>query len=130
MALSIPIINDIIVNKIKQLENKIEKDEDFYKTTILNLTTQINLLTKQNSDLLNNLEKYEIKSRKNNQSVNFLDKPPGLIEPEVLNKPIILEKQKTLITTEVYNKKKTKPIDKWVTVKKKQRKRRPKYNKI
>ena len=89
MALSIPILNDIIVDKIEKLEKKLEEDEKFYKTTILNLTSQINLLTEQNTDLLNNLKKYEV----NNLSETFLDKPPGLPEPIVLKNPHILRKK-------------------------------------
>ena len=79
MSLSLPIINNIITEKILNLEIKLENNESFYKSTILNLTNQINLLVKTNTELnyrIDNLERgfcYKI-SQKN----LLLDTPPGL----------------------------------------------------
>ena len=124
MALSIPIINDIIVEKIRQLEDKLDNDKRFYKTTILNLTTQINLLTEQNTDLLNSLENYNKTVEKNKQpsgQKKCFDKPPGLDEPVVLEKVVISDEPVVL------EKNPRKSPDKWITVKRKNKKKRPNY---
>lgn len=91
MSLSLPIINSIITEKIASLNDKLDSNDVFYKTTILNLTSQINLLIRNNQDLSNRLEDLEnsesgvlekevLKKIKQPVLTKFMDKPPGLVQ--------------------------------------------------
>ena len=102
MSLSLPVINNLIIDRIDGMENTLHNNDTFYKTTILNLTSQINLLMKQNEEFrirLENLENYksEVLKRKvleENVPLNvnypsssdFIDTPPpGLDKPIPIN---------------------------------------------
>lgn len=104
MSLSLPIINNIITEKIISLNNTVDNNDAFYKTCILNLSSQMNILIQQNTELNNRLECLEnpqteshqqkltekkiVKSEKLN-GLNCIDNPPGL--PRLTKLPVTKE---------------------------------------
>ena len=127
MALSLPIINDLITEKIDKLNtliNYIENRESSYKNDIIN---ELNLL----KDTVK-LQEYEIKCLRNNYITNICDDniPPGLpvpnknITPSMsIIKPILLDTStqtdnliKEHTQTKTQTKKKTYSKDNWTVV--------------
>jgi hypothetical protein len=87
MSLSIPIINNLVTDKINMLEQKLENQNEYYNGIILNLTKQINMLMDNHNDLKNaidektneiNILKYHLEEKKITPSFDKEIPPPNL----------------------------------------------------
>ena len=127
MSLSLPIINDLIIEKITSLNNTVNSNDTFYKTCIFNLSSQLNSIIGENADLKRRIEELEnFKNTKPKQIINRgtpmclnLDKPPGLY---VENPPPPQTK-----TNKVSKPSKTNKNDDWQTVTRKKNRRNSKF---
>jgi len=123
MSLSLPIINNIITEKITALNNTLNSNDAFYKVCILNLSSQLNLLIDKNEELVQRIEHLEnsriihpliIKNKVDPlYSQQDIDIPPGLAPPETQTNSL-----KKISNTGVTSN------DNWCVVRRKKTKRR------
>jgi hypothetical protein len=130
MALSLPIINNLITEKITSLNNTVNSNDVFYKTCILNLTSQLSIITGDYAELKRRIE--ELENFKNTEPKQIIksgipiclnyDKPPGLYDE---NPPP--HQTKISKTSKNNNTRKTSKNNDWQTVTRKKSGRNHKF---
>ena len=133
MSLSLPIINDLIIEKITSLNNTVNSNDAFYKTCILNLTSQLSIITGDYAELKRRIEELEnFKNTKPKQIIKGcipiclnLDKPPGLYDEKL--PPRQTKISKTSKNNNTCKNNKTRKNNDWQTVTRKNNGRNHKF---
>lgn len=130
MSLSLPIINDLIIEKFTSLNNTVNSNDTLYKTCIFNLSSQLNSIIGENADLKRRIE--ELENFKNNKPTQIikgpipiclnLDKPPGLYDEKLPPHQTKISK-----TSKNNNTRKTSKNNDWQTVTRKNSGRNHKF---